>query len=231
MTKSIEEVKSHDFTAEMLDSPAIEALVEYKWSIYNLVDLGTFGSLLVASINQLLIISGKITGDTPQEGNSWMFTYASTGVFFHCFVDLRVFRNICTFVTLFEQMVIMTRGYFAFTAAGRYDPVNNEFDSHNWPFLLGMALYYMIMVILMFNVFIGYRQAINCFPEEIYYTATAKEVVDYKATNSSKDSTKVDLLKISLQYSQEQNVRLQEELKEQRTQNLKLIENLLSIRQ
>ncbi|KAF8927525.1 hypothetical protein BGZ58_010340 [Dissophora ornata] len=189
MTKSIEEVERHSFTAAMFENPAIEALVEYKWStiglkywlvrflfqvvfyllvysvvflqvyddihgsgsifyiliaiitmscaflwlelvqfmnnwrhyilsIYSWMDVCLYGLPFMASFNQILIISGKISGDTPRQGNSWLFSLSSGIVFFHCLTELRVFHSVCACVTMFIQMALKTRTLLILLVAG-----------------------------------------------------------------------------------------------------------------
>ncbi|KAG0263515.1 hypothetical protein BG011_008687 [Mortierella polycephala] len=101
---------------------------------------------------------------------------------------------------------------------GRYDSINNEFDSNNWAFQTLMIFYFFFTVILMLNVLIalinmaftdggetwylvwlenrmrviesvenltfhipGFREHYNWFPDEIYYSATAKKIADFEA--------------------------------------------------
>ncbi|KAF9189259.1 hypothetical protein BGZ50_000876 [Haplosporangium sp. Z 11] len=113
--------------------------------------------------------------------------------------------------------------YGAFSATffymgGRYDSINNEFDSKNWAFQTLMIFYFFFTVILMLNVLIalinmaftdggetwylvwlenrmrviesvenltfhipGFREYYNWFPDEIYYSAIAKQIEDFEA--------------------------------------------------
>ncbi|KAF9570070.1 hypothetical protein EC968_002286 [Mortierella alpina] len=344
-------VRAHKFHLDMMDNPAIAALIEYKWntigfkywlvrflaqccfyglvlttvfkqvyggharapagiyiamlvssslflllevaqmisnweryrsSRYNVVDLAVFGLPLAGSINQLMIVSGKIQGSTANDGNAGIFSFSVIFIFLHAvscghttntsvlyaaqsdFADpnilhskqlfeLRVNSTVCKFATIITGVIGEIRGIIAFTIAtqhilracpfdecsdpttklpynffyalsatyffmgGRYDAVNEDFNSENWQFHVLMMIYLFFTVILMLNVLIalinmafsdgdetwrrvwclnrlqvvesaenlsyhipGYRENSPWFPKEIYYTATKKQVQEYR---------------------------------------------------
>ncbi|KAF9346714.1 hypothetical protein BGX26_001768 [Mortierella sp. AD094] len=76
-----------------------------------------------------------------------------------------------------------------FFMGGRYDPINDEFDSNNWAFHTMMIVYFFFTVIIMLNVLIadiasyipGYKRIYKRgFPKEIYYSATPQQIREYK---------------------------------------------------
>ena len=52
-------------------------------SLYNLADIIVFGLPLAASINHFLILSGTITGQTPDDGNAGLLSFSVVFVFLH----------------------------------------------------------------------------------------------------------------------------------------------------
>ncbi|KAG0258224.1 hypothetical protein BG011_003415 [Mortierella polycephala] len=107
---------------------------------------------------------------------------------------------------------------------GRYDSIEDELNSENWPFQTLMMLFFFFTVVVMLNVLIalinkafidgdetwrlewlenrlrviesvenltfhipGFREHYNWFPNEIYYTATTREIDDYRAKYSTDD--------------------------------------------
>ncbi|KAF9191479.1 hypothetical protein BGZ50_009350 [Haplosporangium sp. Z 11] len=68
-----------------------------------------------------------------------------------------------------------------FLMGGRYDPVNDDLDSNNWAFHTLMIVYFFFTVIVMLNVLIGFRESHDCFPKEIFFSATPQQVKDYEA--------------------------------------------------
>ncbi|KAF9359542.1 hypothetical protein BGX26_012090 [Mortierella sp. AD094] len=117
-------VEFHDFTLEMLDSPAISALIEYKWntigfiSVYNVVDLAAFGLPLAGSINQLLIHSKKISGDTPLDGNAGLFSFSVLFMALQFLFELRVNESVCQFVTIIISILGKIRMFFVILIGG-----------------------------------------------------------------------------------------------------------------
>ncbi|KAG0262228.1 hypothetical protein BG011_000202 [Mortierella polycephala] len=150
---------------------------------------------------------------------------------------------------------------------GRYDSIEDELNSDNWPFQTLMMVFFFFTVILMLNVLIalinkafidgdetwrlvwlqnrlrviesvenlsfhlpGFREHYNYFPNEIYYSATAKEIEDLQATyphdfgnsdstsNSSKPTTN-DVSDVnSVAVFEKPSKEMKEELKQVREQ-------------
>ncbi|KAF9280600.1 hypothetical protein BGZ68_007126 [Mortierella alpina] len=179
-------VKLHDFKPEMLENPAIIALIEYKWntigfqywvvrflcqccfyllvlttvfiqvygkeqppigvfititvfssiflwlelaqlfkyrmqyflSIYNAVDLAVFGLPLAGSINQLIIAAGRLSGDTPEQGNAALYSFSVLFIFLHFLFELRVSSRVCQFVTIIINIISEIRLFFVIFAGG-----------------------------------------------------------------------------------------------------------------
>ncbi|KAG0249097.1 hypothetical protein BG011_009599 [Mortierella polycephala] len=173
----------------------------YLTSFYNLVDMMVFGLPLAASINHFLILSGTITGQTPDDGNAGLLSFSVLFVFLHFIFELRFSKRICQFVTIIVYAFVEIRMFFFLSAgvifaytiaimhllhscpfkmcvepdpptnfpthfygalsatffymAGRYNSVDDEFDSNNWAFQTLMMGYYFFMVVLMLNVLIA----------------------------------------------------------------------------
>ncbi|KAG0366641.1 hypothetical protein BGX24_003611 [Mortierella sp. AD032] len=161
-------IECHDFTLESLDNPAIEALIEFKWntigykSIYNMVDIATFGFPLAGSIYQLLVIYGAVDKGT----NTTLFSFSVLFIFLHFLFELRVNGTICQFVTIIIQILSKIRVFFfifaggiiAFTIAngGRYDPISDDLGTNtNWGLITMMIVFFFFTVILMLNVLIA----------------------------------------------------------------------------
>ncbi|KAF9987614.1 hypothetical protein BGZ75_000323 [Mortierella antarctica] len=137
-------VKLHDFKPEMLENPAIVALIEYKWntigfqywavrffcqccfyllvlttvSLYNAVDMAVFGLPLAGSINQLMIAAGHISGDTPEQGNAGLYSFSVLFIFLHFLFELRVSSRVCQFVTIIIRIISEIRLFFIIFAGG-----------------------------------------------------------------------------------------------------------------
>ncbi|KAF8924781.1 hypothetical protein BGZ58_001431 [Dissophora ornata] len=112
-------VKCHDFTLESLDNLAIAAVIEYKWqakiqSMYNLVDLVTFGIPLAASVNHLLLASKII----QEDHNIGLFSFSALFIFLHLLFELRVVKSVCYFVTIIIQAIYKIRVFFVVFALG-----------------------------------------------------------------------------------------------------------------
>ncbi|KAF9191837.1 hypothetical protein BGZ50_009056 [Haplosporangium sp. Z 11] len=113
-------IECHDFTLEMFDNPAIAALIEYKWSVYNIVDIAAFGLPLAASINYLLIRSGWITGATPKDGNAGFLSFSAILIALHFaflsphkqLFELRVNEMVCKYVTIIIRIINEIRVFF-----------------------------------------------------------------------------------------------------------------------
>ncbi|KAF9178973.1 hypothetical protein BGZ51_007342, partial [Haplosporangium sp. Z 767] len=211
-------IQCHDFTLEMLDNPAIAALVEYKCSVYNVLDLAVFGLPLAGSIIEFLNYSDKISGKTAHEINIWFFGFSALFIALHLLFELRVSKTVCHFVTIIIRILGRIRG-------GRYDPVESALEGDNWAFYTLMIVYFFFTVILMLNVLIalinvafsvgdetwrlvwienrlryvqsaeemsyhipGFRESYNYFPQEIYYSATPQQVKAYNAKYLNEDS-------------------------------------------
>ncbi|KAF9965704.1 hypothetical protein BGZ70_004284 [Mortierella alpina] len=177
--------------------------LKYDYDSGNLMrvhfDLAVFGLPFAGSINQFLIISGRLQGSTAKEGNAGIFSFAVIFIFLHFLFELRISRTVCQFVTVIIRIIsqirifffIFTVGILAFTIAtlhilracpfkecsdpstklpskffyalsatyffmgGRYDAVNDDFNSENWQFHLMMMIYFFFTVILMLNVLIA----------------------------------------------------------------------------
>ncbi|KAF9390665.1 hypothetical protein CPB97_008728 [Podila verticillata] len=225
-------VRPRYYRLEMLDNPAIEALVEYKWSQYNWLDLLAFIFPLIASKIQL----NNIDEDVPVRAG-WLLSFSLIIVFLHMVAELRVIRVVCKYVTIvlriFSEikvfMAVFASGILFFSLAiehilrgrsigpnpvdgnatdsnstnsdgidfpksflgaitstffimgGRYDPVTVDLsEDKNIGLHMMILIYFFFTVILMLNVLIGFRKTYDCFPREIYYTATEEQVKKYR---------------------------------------------------
>ncbi|KAF9301582.1 hypothetical protein BGZ74_006552 [Mortierella antarctica] len=168
-------VRCYDFTLEMLDNPALAALVEYKWgwaryfrSMYNLVDLLAFGFPLAAAINQLLILRDiTSSNEVTTQLNAGLFGFSVPLISLHLLFELRVLKTVSHFVVIITRIISRIRVFFiiffaglvAFTVAilhgGRYDPITDDLGSENWAFQVLMIAYFFFTVILMLNVLIA----------------------------------------------------------------------------
>ncbi|KAF9325193.1 hypothetical protein BG006_011313 [Podila minutissima] len=108
----------------MLNSPAIEALIQYKWNVdpkrlsyfrsfYNYTDLLAFLVPLTASINQLKNISEKDSG-----GTTWDLSFSIIVIFLHMLSELRVFKAFCKYVTIIIHIIVEIRVFFVIFALG-----------------------------------------------------------------------------------------------------------------
>ncbi|KAF9983076.1 hypothetical protein BGZ75_005459 [Mortierella antarctica] len=107
-------VRCHDFTLEALDNPAIAALVEFKWSIFNIVDLAAFGLPLAGSINQLAIVWGPST----VEANPGFLSFSVLFISLQFLFQLRINKSVCHFVTIIIQVISKIRVFFFILAGG-----------------------------------------------------------------------------------------------------------------
>ncbi|KAG0326145.1 hypothetical protein BGZ99_010050 [Dissophora globulifera] len=141
--KSSLAVVPHDFALESLDNPAIAALVEYKWSPYNIIDIVVFTLPLAGSIIQIMNIINQ-----DQNGNTNVLSFSVLFIFLHCLFELRINKNVCQFVTVIIRImgrirvffVVFTAGILAFTiailhllracAVGTCDKAEVVFPSH-----------------------------------------------------------------------------------------------------
>ncbi|KAG0261176.1 hypothetical protein BG011_001282 [Mortierella polycephala] len=105
-------IQCHDFTLEMLDNPAIAALVEYKCSVYNALDLAVFGLPLGGSIIEFLNYNDKISGKTAHETNIWFFGFSALFIALHLLFELRVNKTVCHFVTIIIRILGQIRVFF-----------------------------------------------------------------------------------------------------------------------
>ncbi|KAF9436904.1 hypothetical protein BGZ76_002626 [Entomortierella beljakovae] len=161
-------VECHNFSIDMLDNPAIRALVEYKWSTYNLIDIVTFTSALVGSIDQL---KRKAEDRGCPEILSFTLIFAALQFMF----ELRVNRGV-SFSTAILHLLKSTpigstetvnsadfpKHYYK--AAGRYDPISDLFNDpnpaepqpkDNWMFLTMMILNFSFAGIIILNMLIA----------------------------------------------------------------------------
>ncbi|KAF9183782.1 hypothetical protein BGZ50_004071 [Haplosporangium sp. Z 11] len=119
-------------------------------------------------------------------------------------------ENTSKFPSHFYSAIVATFLYMG----GRYDSINDELDSENWAFLTMMMVYFFFTVILMLNVLIAlinaafidgdetwrlvwlenrlrviesFREHLNYFPNEVYYTATTEEIEKYQEQNFADD--------------------------------------------
>ncbi|KAF9361017.1 hypothetical protein BGX26_006569 [Mortierella sp. AD094] len=180
---------------------AIQGWSRYKASRYNMMDLISFSVPMVASIEQLVIIS-----QGNPNGNTRLLSFSVLIVFLHMLLELRINKS-----------------------GGLYDPISGKFGSDDWAFHIMMIIYFFFTVILMLNVLIalinvafnkgdddwrlawvesrlryiesaenmsyyipGYRQTHDWFPKEIYFTATKQQVKAYNDKHGLKDSEKGD---------------------------------------
>ncbi|KAF9355526.1 hypothetical protein BGX34_010425, partial [Mortierella sp. NVP85] len=111
--KSHTYVKTYDFSIEFYDNPAIAALVAYKCSGYNVLDLLAFSLPLAASAHQLVVIQQE-----DVQGNTLALSFSVLAVFLHMLFELRTYKSVCKFVTIIQQAVVEIRVFFVIFAGG-----------------------------------------------------------------------------------------------------------------
>ncbi|KAG0371794.1 hypothetical protein BGX24_001164, partial [Mortierella sp. AD032] len=87
---------------------------KYVSSVYNVVDIATFGLPLAGSVNQLLIIWGK----SDAGGNPGLISFSVLFIFLHFLFELRVIKSVCHFVTIIIRVVSEIRVFFFIFAGG-----------------------------------------------------------------------------------------------------------------
>ncbi|KAG0209287.1 hypothetical protein BGX33_005713 [Mortierella sp. NVP41] len=87
---------------------------KYVSSVYNVVDMATFGLPLAGSVNQLLIIWGKSNAG----GNPGLLSFSVLFIFLHFLFELRVIKSVCHFVTIIIRVVSEIRVFFFIFAGG-----------------------------------------------------------------------------------------------------------------
>ncbi|KAF9133430.1 hypothetical protein BGW39_009741 [Mortierella sp. 14UC] len=87
---------------------------KYVSSVYNVVDIATFGLPLAGSVNQLLIIWGKSSAG----GNPGLISFSVLFIFLHFLFELRVIKSVCHFVTIIIRVVSEIRVFFFIFAGG-----------------------------------------------------------------------------------------------------------------
>ncbi|KAG0075974.1 hypothetical protein BGZ90_009281 [Linnemannia elongata] len=87
---------------------------KYVSSVYNVVDMATFGLPLAGSVNQLLIIWGKSNAG----GNPGLISFSVLFIFLHFLFELRVIKSVCHFVTIIIRVVSEIRVFFFIFAGG-----------------------------------------------------------------------------------------------------------------
>ncbi|KAG0296117.1 hypothetical protein BGZ96_010152 [Linnemannia gamsii] len=87
---------------------------KYVSSVYNVVDIATFGLPLAGSVNQLLIIWGKSNAG----GNPGLISFSVLFIFLHFLFELRVIKSVCHFVTIIIRVVSEIRVFFFIFAGG-----------------------------------------------------------------------------------------------------------------
>ncbi|KAG0043084.1 hypothetical protein BGZ83_011867 [Gryganskiella cystojenkinii] len=106
-------IRPHYYKLDMLDNPAIEALIQYKWSLYNYLDLLAFLFPLATSMNQMMNISRQDPG-----GATWDLSFSIIIIFLHMISELRVFPGICRYVTIIIRAFVEIRVFFMVFAFG-----------------------------------------------------------------------------------------------------------------
>ncbi|KAF9945865.1 hypothetical protein BGZ70_003520 [Mortierella alpina] len=180
----------------MMDNPAIAALIAYKCSAYNIVDLAVFGLPFAGSINQFKIMSGTIQGSTANEGNAGIFSFAAIFIFLHIggrydavnedfgaenwqFHALMMIYFFFTVILMLNVLIALINGAF-----------NDGDETWRQVWLLNRLqvvesaenLSYLIP---------GYRQSSPWFPTEIYYSATEEEIREFAEKYPSVDNQDV----------------------------------------
>ncbi|KAF9092865.1 hypothetical protein BGX29_010259 [Mortierella sp. GBA35] len=125
-------VECHDFDLKTLDNPAITALVEYKWSICNAIDLLAFVLPLVSSLQELLWASA--------DGHSSWLSFSVLFIFLH-------FRIDPSYTEGFSLNLLRGLSMAYFMMGGRYDLVSNGFSANN-------ASFHAIIVVFFFTVIV-----------------------------------------------------------------------------
>ncbi|KAF9182445.1 hypothetical protein BGZ50_004911 [Haplosporangium sp. Z 11] len=310
-------VHCHDFSLEMLDNPAIAALIEYKWNTIG------FNYCMIRFVFQccyyllvLTVVLLQVYGGHNGTLFGAFIAIAVCSVLFlwleliQILFELRINKNVCKFVTIIIRVFARIRLFFfiafgatlAFAIAllhllhscpfescgieskfpshfygaisatilymgGRYDSIEDELNSDNWPFQTLMVVFFFFTVVLMLNVLIalinkafidgdetwrlvwlqnrlrviesvenlsfhlpGFREHYNYFPDEIYYSATAKEIEDLQAMyprdfgnpdpakNSFKPTTNDEPNVNSVAVFEKPNKEMKEELKQVKEQ-------------
>ncbi|KAF9436903.1 hypothetical protein BGZ76_002625 [Entomortierella beljakovae] len=115
-------VECHNFSIDMLDNPAIRALVEYKWntigfnywvsrSTYNIIDIMTYSLALVGSIDQY-------TREEEERGHPEILSFTLIFAALQFMFELRVNRGVCKFVTIIIQVISRIRIFFFISIGG-----------------------------------------------------------------------------------------------------------------
>ncbi|KAF9185768.1 hypothetical protein BGZ51_002458 [Haplosporangium sp. Z 767] len=81
--------------------------------------------------------------------------------------------------TLLQEQMKALHSMLSTLVGDRYNSIEDELDSENWPFQTMMIVFFFFTVILKLNVFIGFREHFNYFPGDFYYSTTVKEIEDY----------------------------------------------------
>ncbi|KAF8953894.1 hypothetical protein BGZ52_007421 [Haplosporangium bisporale] len=111
--KSPTYVYPHYYKLNMLNNPAIEALIQYKWSFYNILDLLAFLIPMGASINQLINIS-----QMDSRGSTLNLSFSIIIIFLHMLSELRVIQHVCKYVTIIIRVIVEIRVFFMVFALG-----------------------------------------------------------------------------------------------------------------
>ncbi|KAF9216475.1 hypothetical protein BGZ59_009573 [Podila verticillata] len=131
--KSPTYVYPHYYKLNMLNNPAIEALIQYKCdfvlvrdtrrrelvgveegpSFYNILDLLAFLIPMGASINQLINIS-----QMDSRGSTLNLSFSIIIIFLHMLSELRVIQHVCKYVTIIIRVIVEIRVFFMVFALG-----------------------------------------------------------------------------------------------------------------
>ncbi|KAG0248792.1 hypothetical protein BG011_009916 [Mortierella polycephala] len=179
-------VKCHDFSLEMLDNPMIAAMVEYKWSVYNAIDLAVFVLPMAGSINQMLIHFKTITGRTSQDGHAEFFSFSILLIGLHFggrydSIDADFESGNWAFLTMMILFFFFTVILMLNVLIALINVAFNDGDTTWRQEWLKNRLWFIEHAENLSLEIPGFREAYEWFPDKIYYTASAKEVEDYKA--------------------------------------------------
>ncbi|KAF9083220.1 hypothetical protein BGX27_004220, partial [Mortierella sp. AM989] len=132
-------------------------------SYYKLVDLTAFGFALTGSIDQLIVIWSNSSGrGNPVIMSLAGFLHGSSALF-----ELQPCPK--TAETGFPLELIKAIVTTLFFAGGRYDPVEDLFNSDNYAFFLLMIIYFVVTGILTVNLLIAWVNAAYNRGEETWH--------------------------------------------------------------
>ncbi|KAG0271651.1 hypothetical protein BGZ95_000503 [Linnemannia exigua] len=173
-TKSKVKVERHDFNLEMLDNPAIKALIDYKWiqrvsllSVYVIIIVMALVFLVfkfsqlrrnryctLYNIIDVVVFALPLLGSVIQilnivnmneKGDISVLSFSVLVIFLHCIFELRVKKSICYFVTVIIEITGIW-GSFGESL---------DLEGRAWGFDLIMVFYAVMMTMISLNILIA----------------------------------------------------------------------------